>query len=92
MRIALSEGRLTRWRDLYDELTPRDLAELSAFYAIEPWGDDRADMRTGFQNSILVGALTGAKIEPGTLTRYLSEEDDKIVSPEQAAAMARTRK
>lgn len=89
MRLALSEGRLSRWKELRDELTPRELNELIAYSSIEPWGDRRADIRQSLMTSLLINATNGNQIDLQKLTNYMeSTEDDTevFVSPNAAAA------
>jgi hypothetical protein len=88
MRIALSEGRITKWRELYHELTPRDVAELNAYFQLEPWGEVRADMREAVMTSAIL-AGQGHKIEPAELCKYLRDEEEKEQSPNAVAAMMR---
>jgi len=75
MRLALAEGRLTRWRELLDELTPTDLAVLRAYQSIEPWGDRRADLREAVMASILSRAINGDELNPNELADYLERGD-----------------
>lgn len=99
MRLALAEGRLTKWRDLLDELTPRDLTILDAYSRIEPWGDRRDDLRVAVMTAFLASASSGQEIDPNLLTKYLadplellgekSKAGQRIVSPELAVAMFR---
>lgn len=102
MRLALSEGRITKWRELYDELTPRDVAYLDAFHKLEPWGDARDDVRQAVMTSVLVAALNGADVDVAKLANYLGDgkqqgkaadkktnEEVKILSPEGAAMIFR---
>lgn len=91
MRLALSEGRLTRWRALYDELTPRDVAELDAFYRLEPWGDTRDDLRQAVMTATVVAAISGHELDVTKLAHYLGEEEVEL-TPDQAAARFGRRK
>lgn len=86
MRLALSEGRITKWRELYDELTPRDLAELDAFHRLEPWGDARDDLRHAVMTATIVAAISGREIEITKLAHYLGDEQETVLTPDQAAA------
>lgn len=88
MRLALAEGRITKWRELYDELTPRDVAELDGFYQLEPWGDRRDDVRQAVMTATIVAAISGQQIDVQKLSKYLKEEPREI-SPNAAAAMLR---
>jgi hypothetical protein len=91
MRIALSEGRLTKWEDLLDELDARQLQVLQAYYQVEPWGDERADLREATMAAVVAHAFSGAKIDPNKLAHYMSDESEEaeLVSPTKAATMMR---
>jgi len=91
MRLALSEGRLSKWQQLLEELTFHDLRVLQAYAKIEPWGDKRADMRDAWNTANIMGALTvGEPPDPNKLIQYMAGEDeqksDEFVSPNAAAA------
>jgi hypothetical protein len=88
MRLALAEGRVTKWRALYDELTPRDIAELDAFYQLEPWGDARDDVRHAVMTSTLVAAISGRKIDALLLSRYLGNGVQEV-TPDAMSEMMR---
>lgn len=88
MRLALSEGRLSKWRELRDELTPRELTELIAYSSLEPWGDRRADIRQALMTSLLINATNGAQVDLHKLTNYLEADEadsEQFVSPDAAA-------
>lgn len=89
MRLALSEGRLSKWKELRHELTPRELTELIAFSSLEPWGDRRADIRHALMTAVIVSATNGEKIDLARLTNYLdaTAESEELQSPNAAAAM-----
>lgn len=91
MRIAHSEGRLSKWEDLLDELDGRQLQVLQAFYQVEPWGDERADLREATMAAVLVKAFNGAEVDPNKLAHYLGSESEEaeLVSPNKAAGMMR---
>lgn len=88
MRLALSEGRLSKWKELRDELTPRELTELIAFWDLEPWGDRRADIRSALM-AATISASNGLEVDLEKLMNYIdveNEEFEKCVSPMSAAA------
>lgn len=91
MRLALSENRLTKWRQLYDELTPRDLAELEAYQRLEPWGDIRDDARMAIMTAAVIAAVTGQEIDIAALANYMGSDEEKVASPDSVAAMMRNR-
>lgn len=75
-------------------LTASELAELLAFYRLEPRGEWRDDLRVGHQTSILLGAL-GVKdnakqpIKPADVTLSFSEKADEPLSVEATIAFAK---
>lgn len=77
MRIALSEGRISRWGEVLSELTPHDLQVIQAYYQVEPWGEDRADLREATMAALVAGAMSGAEVDPNDLKNYLSTDDGK---------------
>jgi len=95
MRLARSEGRLTKWRELAAELTPRDLAELQAYYLVEPWGPERDDLRAAMNTLTLTGAWTELSEQAREeivrhLTSYTGDAPaERPASPNAMAAAAR---
>ena len=91
MRIAENEGRLSKWRELYNELTPQDLAVLAAYGRIEPWGQERADLRAAVMAvHLMPGAKDLTKSEILAVARNMADylsDDAQHVSPNQAVAM-----
>ncbi len=43
-------------------LSSRDFAELAALYRLDPWGEERADLRSGLAATAIAAGL-GAKFE-----------------------------
>jgi hypothetical protein len=86
MKVALSEGRLSRWQELFEELTPHDMAVLAAFSRICPFGPDRDDLRAAVNTSALIAAWGG---EPNweALAGYMSHKKD-LQHPEGASPNA----
>lgn len=83
-------GRLD-WETLLDELTPRQLNVLMTYAAIEPFGEERADLRSAVHTTRLMEALGAKGVEPADLARYLQiHHDDEIsdASPDRSAAFA----
>jgi hypothetical protein len=70
---------------LLDSLTAYDLAEWMAYFAAEPWGEERADLRAGIVASTLANIHRGATTQAfsprdfmpyaHTVERYISEEE-----------------
>ena len=99
MRIALSEGRLSRWEDLLSELTYHDLQVLEAYYHIEPWGEERADLREAIMATSIASSFAVGEIDPDEyvervekLAGYMEREESKpkFVSPNAAAMTMKT--
>ena len=94
-KLARSVGRLDFDR-LYYELSPYELSVHLALFEIEPWGDDRADLRAALNTIKQVAAFTGEsddnvlqEVFEGT-ARYLavSKPPEKILSPSEIADLA----
>lgn len=61
-----------------------------AYSGIEPWGDDRADLRASVNTAAAVGAWGAKGIEAGDFASYLQiHSDDEIAeaSPDRVAAL-----
>lgn len=76
---------------LYAALTAEELLEWESLYALDPWGDYRADLRNGLLCS-LTDACHRAKGKPGTPISYMPivEALTKVKprqSPEQMKAI-----
>ncbi len=100
LRVALSEGRLSQWEQLLDELDFHDLQVLEAYYRVEPWGEGRADLReavmaTSIAQAFSAGEISGEEFaeQVQRLCGYLQPADEKSnpASPNAAAAMIRQR-
>ncbi len=94
MKLAREAGRLPEWENLLDELQPQQLAVLEALHRIEPWGEERADLRSALNTAIIVNSINGAEIDIGKLSDYLNVEKTQnsgFQSPNSAAAMMRQR-
>lgn len=96
MRLALSEGRLSRWEELLDELTPRQLVVLQAYYQVEPWGEARADLREAVMATSVAAAVSVRPIRKGdaikrveSLCNYMGGEEPETQSPNSMAAVMR---
>lgn len=88
MRVALSEGRLSKWEQLLDEIDPRQFRILEAYYRIEPWGPARDDVRQAVMTAVLVKAMNGAEVDIDKLADYLAKpESQHIISPQAAAEL-----
>ena len=59
MRVAMAIG----WapREVRSHLTLRDIQELKAFSAIEPFGEERADLRVAYAAASLAAHISGGR-------------------------------
>lgn len=73
-RLALSLGYTVR--DLQNRIDSRELTEWIAFYNIEPFGEDRADMRQALTSCILANANRDPK-----KSRAFKPQDFMLVKP-----------
>ena len=54
-----------------EELSDQELGEWIAFYGIEPFGEERADLRAGIVASTVVNANRGKKGRPSKPTDFM---------------------
>lgn len=59
LRLSLSIGRLDFW-NLPDEFSPYELSVLQSAYQIDPWGNERDDLRHAW-NTVLFAISQAAK-------------------------------
>ena len=90
MRLAESEGRLTRWRDLMAEMTPHDLVEIHAYTQVvgAPW---RRQLHADVASTFLLGSAFSSKFPGGEQVHRamsLEEESEQEMTPDQMAAHA----
>jgi hypothetical protein len=74
---------------LLEELTPRQLNVLMAYAAIEPFGEERADLRSACHTARLMESLGAKGVDPADLARYLQihQDDEKAAAtPDRSAA------
>lgn len=95
MRLGLKCGRWDWW-NLQDEHTPYQWSLQRAAYAVEPWDGHRDDIRTALAVIAVIQHVGMASVsEQGidslfkALVGYLEPQADKVVSPDEAAAMFR---
>jgi len=94
MRLAAQDHRLSKWEELLDELTPRQVTVLQAFAQIEGWGKRADDHRAAVQTTIL-GSAWGAKTDYGKVADAFRPQDKpqprEMTPDEVAAGMRRVR-
>lgn len=86
-KLARSVGRLDWW-NVRDEHSPYEWALQKALFAVEPWGEDRADLRAAVNTQQIVAAHGVALDEDdfAKLRFYL-----KVNSPKQVLSPAQQR-
>jgi hypothetical protein len=57
--------------ELENRLSFRELIEWAAYYRIEPWGEERADLRSGVVAATVANANRGKKQKPFTPTDFM---------------------
>lgn len=88
-KVARSVGRLD-FDVFYTEMTPYEIAVQQALWSIEPWGDDRDDLRHAVNTMVQGGSDKEDALN--SLQNYLpvKQKDSEIeVSPDEAARMFR---
>lgn len=76
--------------ELGDRLSSRELVEWMEFARLEPFGDERADLRMGIETSSLVRLWADPKkakgITPATFMPFLAREPKRPKTPQELAA------
>ena len=94
-KLARSVGRLDFW-NVYAEHTPHQWKVQQILYSIEPFGEDRADLRTAVATARLIAMNASEPIsdaeykqEVDNIRFYLKVNQPKedVLSPAQAAAL-----
>lgn len=70
-------------------MSSRELTELEAFYEIDPWGEQRADMRNALLCAAIVNANRGRKrraTHPKTFMLY-PDKGARVTDPQDMMAM-----
>lgn len=67
-------------------LTPQQIKEWMAYYAIDPWGEQRADLRNAILGSLL-GAAHGKRIPLAQLMPYNEETAQQSQQKKQAESV-----
>ena len=73
-------------KQLYREIDSAELVEWQAYYNLEPWGEQKADIRTG------IIASTIANVNRGKNTKAFSHEDFVLKSRQELEHEARQKK
>lgn len=75
------------------EMTSRQYQEWKEFYSVDPWGDQRADLRNAQLACIMANAWRGRKQAPIQLATFLlfPDEDNKPPVGDMRQLMSRLR-
>jgi len=65
------------------EIDSREFSEWQAFWAVEPWGDERADIRSAMICCVTANAWRGKDDPPATLKDFLPKFGAEDESPEE---------
>lgn len=89
-KAARSVGRLDWW-NLFAGMTPYEIAHTQALWGLEPWGDDRADLRAAI-NTVAAAGVPGEKIGEAVaeLSSYLpimQDDATREVTGDEAVAL-----
>ena len=81
-------GKSVGW--IEDNISSRELIEWMAFAQLEPFGDERADLRMGIETAALVRLWADPKkaknITPATFMPFYEKPPTQPQTPEQLAA------
>ena len=78
--------------ELLERLSSRELAEWMAFAQLEPFGEERADLRSAIVASTMANAWRGKRQGPFTPKDFMPRFDPKVLSPQTAEEMERQAK
>lgn len=68
------------------EIDAREFAEWMAAYSVEPWGEERADLRAGIIASTTANVTAGNKTKPGDFMPDFHSEPRRVQTAEEMAA------
>ena len=96
MQLADREGRLSRWEEMLDELTPRQVIVLMAYQSLHPSGEEREDWRQAILTAAICSSVkfSGEAVDPADLLKLLKppkakkkvKKERDWISPSAAAA------
>jgi hypothetical protein len=75
---------------LLQSLTSRQFAEWMAFYSIDPFGDQRADLRTGIVASVLNNRWRGKTEHPREPVDFMPFREQPEQTPEEIQRQLRS--
>ena len=56
---------------MLSEMTSRQLTEWAAYYAVDPWGDERQDYRVAHALAVIVGMFRGEDTGPISVSDFI---------------------
>jgi hypothetical protein len=68
---------------LLRSLTSRQFAEWQAFYAVDPFGDQRADLRSGIVACTIANRMRGKNENPSQPSDYMPFRNEPEQTPEE---------
>lgn len=68
--------------ELEARMTYREFAEWAAYYRIEPWGEERADLRSGIQSATIANCNRGKNQQPFSPADFMPFAETKPESGE----------
>ncbi len=71
------------------EISSRQFAEWMAFYRLEPWGEERADLRAGIVASTIANSNRGKGQKPFKPQQFMPEFEPETEEQAAARLMAR---
>ena len=86
MRLAAQDHRLSKWEELLDELTPRQVTVLQAFAHLEGWGKRADDFRAAVSTSLTMASMSGKVPEMAkmmTAFRPIDTPKPREMSPDE---------
>lgn len=72
---------------MQQEISSADFAELLAYYRIDPWGEQRDDLRTALLCSVIANALASGKGRRFKLADFLLDFEAELKKPQTAKQM-----
>ena len=89
MRLALKMGKTVQ--ELYEQMSAYEFSLWAALYAVDPWGEERADYRAGLTISQLVNISgkyipRGKEVKPSDFMPFQKkpEQDQEFVDMDPA--------
>lgn len=88
-RLCLALGRLHP-DDLLQSLTSRQFSEWMAFYTLDPFGDQRADLRTGILAAVVNNRWRGKSEQPREPSDFMPFREQPEQTPQKIQRQLRS--